>query len=265
MPSAFESFVGLLGPGHKLLSMLAAYCDESGKHKEASRCVVAGLRASVNTWKRFGRQWKSELTARGISAFHMVDCEHGKNEFSGLSIRARQDLQARFIGIMSEFTFVAVALSMPWELHPQAVAPIKGKQYRSNPYFLLFQAVIGQLVQHRHGLMPASRISFFFERQKGFEGTAHTVYNRMKNEKELSPRLGPLVYLDKADPEGIPLQAADILAYESFKYLSGEDRWQANQLLKPMMQKNLLTLKEWTPEAVEMLHELRSTRVSIEA
>lgn len=265
MPSAFESFIGLLGPGHKLLSMLAAYCDESGKHKEASRCVVAGLRANASTWKHFSLRWRSELKVRGISAFHMVDCEHGKNEFKGLSIRARENLQSRFIGILNEFTFVAVALSMPWELHPHAVEPIKGKQYKSSPYFLLFQSVIGQLVQHRHGLMPSSRISFFFERQRGFEGTAHTVYNRMKDEGDLKPRLGPLVYLDKADPEGVPLQAADILAYESFRYLGGEDRWQAHQLLRPMMRKNLLTLKEWTPEAVEMLHKLRSTRVSIEA
>lgn len=272
--SEIRDFARLLKVGQ--FSMLAVYGDESGKH-ESSKCfVLTGIRANVNTWERGSRVWANALKSLGIKRFHASECENKRKAFEGISNRDRDEIQNVLIEAAGKINFLVLSVGISWPMHSKAVGPLADQRfnkYKSTPYHFLFSSVVSRLVEHKHGMGKKDRIAFFFDRQDEFKGTAEKNYHAMKHDPRgaYSSRMGVLSFLDKDDPEAIPLQIADLVAYESYKFLTDSStvingqkvasRWQGRKLFDPIHSKGILEIREWNAEGIEYLHELRRLHI----
>jgi hypothetical protein len=86
------------------------------------------------------------------------------------------------------------------------------------------------------GVPGSEPISFEFDQQKEYEGIAKTLYDLMQQDTALPfrHRLGSLQFASRL--QHVQLQAADVIAYESMRYVreveirGGPPRWQADLL-----------------------------------
>jgi hypothetical protein len=86
----FKKFVAFLGD--KYLACLAAYFDDSGSHSDSPITAMGGIVASADEWNKFTSEWHERLEADGIAVFHMADCQNGSGEFREDWTQERKDV-----------------------------------------------------------------------------------------------------------------------------------------------------------------------------
>jgi hypothetical protein len=223
--------------------MLRVYADEShaGQEKKpaAGFYVAAGWISRIEEWEGLEKVWREALDDCHLTAFHMSPCEKGVGEFKVFSCTQRQEMQAQFIRIIKSYPILGVACAV-------ALKPFR----KYEPRFRERMAVhlhhfVEPHVFALHGIVvSASRavalqnvpgteqIEFILDRQVQFQGRVEDLWFGGTMRSGDTPRreyLGTLTHADKRTHLG--LQAADILAYEEFRFRSGDrDRWQMAML-----------------------------------
>jgi hypothetical protein len=253
---------------------VTAYFDESGDQRQERALVIAGYVAPEQSWRTLRRRWTSLLENFGIREFHAVDCEHGRGEFLGMSPRRRQAIHRNFVGLLSGQiegiigVFKTVMLEPYTRLRPRFKElrqlppglPINGSL--DDPYFLAFQLAVetAAVLPAVASLPTHEKIEFVFDRHGRLGGRVKHLFDSIRGDATLGypARLGDMQMIARA---GVPgLQAADLLAYEAYRFsdnrITGESRpprWQFSQLSKRVAQPGyldegaLLTLLEsWT-------------------
>lgn len=235
-------------------AMMKAYFDES---ENPGILTISGYIGHYGYWPRFEREWKNALGEFGLTAFHMVDFAHSNGEFERLKGREdeRQKILARLMKIIYRepprfFAFGSSVDLMAFRALPDEMR----KQVGDDPYWLLFQTSIGIAVTWLLGFLreqPAllnERIAFIFDRRAS-EGLARQLYNKLKDvvyPENIAKLCGMLAFDD--DEIVVPLQAADILAYEMAKYLQDmvkgiekPRRWPMQQIMSKPGRFNIFT------------------------
>lgn len=232
---------------HKLLGImeLRAYCDESGMHGDPQFFVVCGYVGRANEWIHLEDRWTNLLRRHQLAEFKASDCEHGQGVFKGKSPREREELQRKFYSLITKFALHGAASSIVMAdynaLLPRLAKIRQTEKYTKSPYFIAFEHVLAALASIASNYPKKEQIAFIFDRQKQVQGRAKELYDlaiQHFDETTLSyyHRLGTLAFSSRL--EVIPLQVADVLAYESYKYLvehrfgSKERRWKMDILLQ---------------------------------
>jgi len=165
----------------------------------------------------------------------MADCEGGHGDFRQLHgekhLAERERLQARFISILKRFEIHGVSISVAIKPFRKYEPKIKAlcKPHVANivkPHLLAAHGIGTAATRVIDLLPPDEQTEFIFDRKFEYEGA---VEDFLKLET-LGPvprrnRYGPTRHGDKT--KDIALQAADILAYEEYRRVTGaRDRWQ---------------------------------------
>jgi len=226
-----------------LMANLWSYCDESGNHEQAAHTVVAAYFADGPTWDAFGEAWYGALAEEGLPCFHMTDCEGGWDDFSHLrhpSCRTERDrLQHKFISLINSFGLqgcVAGVCRRGFEANIADLQYHLGDKKYAFPYLYCFQECVSSVCALASDYPPHERVGFMFDRIPEFQGRANEMHSMLLDYEEWphNSRLGAIAFDDKSRNPG--LQAADILAYEAYKYLSDTrfgtkpKRWQMDLL-----------------------------------
>lgn len=216
-----------------------AYCDESEDSQKGGRFfIAAGYFAPVQVWEIFNRAWANTLDQLGIDEFKMADCERGRGVYEGLSYQERALLQRTFIGLIvgSPIWGVSAAVNLR---HYEEFMPrmVKARQKYAKPYFLAFQHLVEMMalkLSEAEIVGPSDRIAYFFDEQTEYQGRAKEIFSSLTKDGDLeyTNRVGSITFDDSR--RFLPLQAADILAYENLRYLRdyrhglrlSEPRWQ---------------------------------------
>lgn len=204
--------------------MLMYYVDESGTHDGAPACVLGSYLSPANAWASFELEWKACLTEYDIPHFHMTDYENRQAPFVGWSDDRRLALIERLVSIINRWTvggvLVGIDLRHFYDVWVPSLTP--GEREIADPYVICLLALMGQhqfyfdqleqseqspvaFVLERNTKSAAQSLRFLSEAWR-YEGTLHV----------------PSMTYGSRD-EFLPLQAADILAYEGFKEL--KNRW----------------------------------------
>ncbi len=80
--------------------MLSAYFDESGSHGDSRVFVLSGLVTPAHQWERFSGEWMKALSNEGITDFHMVDFSHSIGQFKGWEAERSKMFITRLIDII---------------------------------------------------------------------------------------------------------------------------------------------------------------------
>lgn len=63
------------------MAFLGAYFDDSGTHSDSKIVTVAGIIATRPQMRKFNRKWGEALKSEGLEFFHMVDFAHSTEQF----------------------------------------------------------------------------------------------------------------------------------------------------------------------------------------
>ena len=224
-----------LPSSEKVFAMLVAYLDASGTHEGSHNSVIAGYWGSVNEWRRFSRSWKAVLDSEGISEFHAKDFWP---RFGGRRLAPYTDWtderHACFIDRLlkvietTKITPFACGVSpLEWNALSKATLEIVSStevERHQQALRLPLHRIIYRVTSY---CLPHKAMHFVLDRDKPVTQAALlSLFDGVKDDllaqkDDLYPRLGELTFADSKD--ALPLQAADLLAYEAHRYAKKAD------------------------------------------
>lgn len=195
--------------------MLAAYFDESGTHKGSPILAVAGYVSTVPKWKRFQREWMEALRTAKVDCFHMSEYENRKGIFADWSQRKRIAVIKRLTEIIKTNALHGVAAAVIVNDYKEIVGQAKGT---FSPYTFCVVRCMVQIARWAKKSYQEGRIAYIFENGAGYGGEIEKkkmdlISNTLVKE---AYRYQSLTFCNKRTL--IPLQAADVIAYETMKH-----------------------------------------------
>jgi hypothetical protein len=206
--------------------MLRAYLDESGSYGDTRVLAVAGYIATPAEWRRLELDWDLAMREFGLrNGFHMTDFECRQGEFKKLSNDDRARLIARLVDLILRRNmrgFGSAVLLSDYDV----VAPSDRDGILRSPYLLCFEHCVREMASlaawqsDRTGNSPeADKVKFICDQHSQYSRPAVRRYNGLKMDERWAnrKRLGPISF--ESSRTNMPLQVADILAYEAFKHI----------------------------------------------
>jgi len=215
--------------------VLSGYFDES----EDADWFTLGCMFSVGLhWDWLTVDWKNclerknkQLSKEGrplISRFHATDCWQGSKEFQGWEPPEREAFRAEFRSIIDSadgFHIVSHSVKVS-ELGDvfRINTPKKRNRacYRLLVQYLMMQ--IGNDVESRGAGYENTKIPLIHDRTTGNDLTILGAFNQLKDDKTFRSRHMFTTIAPMGWEDCIPLQAADMIAYESRKQIYRHNR-----------------------------------------
>ena len=201
--------------------MLVAYFDDSGTHDGSPAVVVAGYLSSAENWRKFNCAWADMLHDAGLTHWHQVHFAHRVNEYAGWAEEKRVEFMKRVIGIVNDTVYGGFVCGVDTvafrELSCQFPAP------PHTPYAFCAMVCFKQLEKWTIDNAQSDAIDCTFESGTQGHGEIATIVDELMSDEDgerLEFRLGTVKFEDKK--EALPVQAADILAYEFYREAQGD-------------------------------------------
>lgn len=136
--------------------LLRASFDDSGTHSDSSVAIWAGIVGDVGQYADLESAWQKFLLSpvednRSITKWHSVDCLHGRGEFYGWELGARDRARHNARQAIIDSGVVPVSFAVPREAWEQIVAPHAPIPLKSAsaPAFTRCGQAAAQLAQRR--------------------------------------------------------------------------------------------------------------------
>jgi hypothetical protein len=212
-----------------------AYLDES---YDSKTFCVGGFLARVAEWEKIERAWAKVIAGEGIrsqrkgfapiSAYHATDCANLKNEFSvanGWDINRQIRITKRLISVIGSHRLAGFVIGgsiadVQNHLEPGKDVP------KDFLYSICFKTCLIQIAGWLSATAIDPQVSVFYERSD-FDKLAREAFEMMRTDTNR-------VYqsIISAEPKGwedcIPLQSADLMAYEGFKAVGSSLKGKSN-------------------------------------
>jgi hypothetical protein len=213
-----SELISALGPGSSrspgMWSMIAAYFDESGSHDSSVAVAFGGYSGTPEVWESLERQWRECLYTHGrLPFFHMADFVARVKPFDKLSDNDRNDLVPALVGIINTHDVAGTAIALKRADFGVVMPGVTGRA--ADPYYLLMMRAMIDVLLYAHARQE--RVLFTFDRRQKVAELAGILHDAMLHvhpwlKKVLSDQT---VFASKEAQ--IRLQAADLLAYESYR------------------------------------------------
>lgn len=221
-PSGRSLLADLAAPAEYLL-MLKVYLDDS-KTSGGNLAIVAGWIAPVTHWDQFEIEWKKALKEFGIKTFHATDFFACQGEFEGWDAASRRhrDARRRFTAIARSFEQVGVARGVIVPVFEGAIATRpwlkEGTPHnRFTPLMWCLRLCL-EWITYACPRPPNEPIHVTMEKGKGCGEAIE--YCQFLDKRE-APWMEPYSEIGTNSKSLLPLQAADLLAYETKHRLLG--------------------------------------------
>lgn len=201
--------------------MLKAFFDDSGTSPSNRVAVVAGYIANTYHWERFNAQWKVLLCDYGVKLLRRSDLEWSKGQYVGWNDNLKREFLQRAHGIIKRYTDMGIATSVIKDDF-ERIIPKGIKTTLGGAYGWCVRDCLMKVEQWCDKKKYKGRVFYVFEagtRGQGQIDIAMRLFYR-NPEYRRRFRLQGWTFYDKSM---IPLQAADLLAYEVFK--TSEERY----------------------------------------
>lgn len=204
------------------------YMDETGHSQDERQRFngMAGLIAPCDHWEEFERKWKEALKKFHIPrerGFHMVEFENSekarystssKNIFKDWSALKKEKLFSKLLKIIE--TIHPFPLGSIMSMDDYRSLSQQQRAHFDDPYYLGFLFILGSVdvFLDKTRAAPEVKAAIIFSDQVEFRHRALEYYENAYS-KEVSDRIKPPAFDDMRTL--VPLQAADIVAYEFYK------------------------------------------------
>jgi hypothetical protein len=226
--------------------VLHAYLDDSGSHAQSPVLILAGYFGSETQWNKFDRRWRNAIDTEGLKEFHANRFwAHytGKPipEYKGWDKRRCNQFIVKLVGIICShriFPVSSTVVMQDWGALPKDErAVLTGAGYDDSgkltslgapnkSYFVPFLWSVHSALRYCN---PGHVMNFSFDRNDFISGYATNYFRIVKKPwAPQSPKLGELFFVDSE--RSSPIQAADLLAYETHKYINAR----INRSMRPL-------------------------------
>jgi hypothetical protein len=207
------------GAGRQPLLVIKLFADVSGKDAGLAR-VAAGYLATEQQWEAFEQEWGLALRLARVSHVHATDFFNFQKQFKGWDgdLKKHAKFSKRFTAIAANQTAAGLALGVDLAAFHRILAPIFDKHppSKSGRYTSLMFCAFNLLFEAaKLQRPPGERIAVLFEEEEGIGGVID-YYNYRRKKDEDWTRVFASVGVG-AKKEFLPLQAADLLAHESWR------------------------------------------------
>jgi hypothetical protein len=201
--------------------MLTAYFDETGSDPDPNSKFVgmAGCLAPADKWDEFSIKWQATLEAEHLPFFHMNEFSSFSGEFRTgwrtTNDQRRKDLYGKLWDIIIDTHPLFIGVFLPLSAYKEILHESHLVVLR-NAYYLVYAGCLEHILQYANDPIIESEIATIFDNKKGFKDHAGRIYDYF-SEKYDPQKVPPPVFRDMR--KILPLQAADIVAYELYKEL----------------------------------------------
>lgn len=197
---------------------LVAYFDESGTHEDSGIVAVGGFISTAPRWGEFCAQWQVALSEFGLGYFHMADFANRVSPYNTWTEEQRRDRLLRFLTIIKANVIGSIGISFQKTAFDLLFSR-RTKATCGGAYGLASSACFMDMGNLLSGLNIGGGVDYVFE--SGAQGASQMNRTFLANINDPEQRerlhLSSLRFENKRDC--LPLQSADVLAYELYKQL----------------------------------------------
>jgi hypothetical protein len=253
--------------------LFRGYIDESYGPK---LFTLSCLMSDPPTWRKIETSWKKRLRAknselvmqkrRPLTRYHAADCSSRVNEFEGWSVEEQIEFTKKLLKIVEGRFLNVIAYSVPIDALTE-VFPEHAKDPIGPCYGLLLKMLMTEFTSQvedaakKLGRIQAVKLTLFHERCS-YDSDLLRAFNSAMDDptfrgKQLFSTVSPVGWEDC-----IPLQLADLLAYENFKDAGRRDSGRKRRKsLELLLAGNLGgRSRTFKPEALVKMRQLMSER-----
>ena len=194
-----------------------AYLDESGTHASSEIVAVGGFVANASNWDGLSVDWQATLDDYGLDYFHMVDFESRQGPYTSWTRACREDCLNRLLDTIFKYVNQSVAFIIPKRSF-DLILSAEAKVWCGNAYGLAALGCWRKLADTAKDPRLDGVLAITMEggaRGRHMIGNIYAAGSKDADWREANP-IRSLAFHDKR--EFLPLQAADILAYELYKH-----------------------------------------------
>lgn len=235
-------------PNGGIVLVLWGYSDESGTDGQLHHTVISGFVAPLSEWASFREEWSRGLASDSVGHFHYIDCNNRSKGYADWNKNQSLPHLDKMAEILARQKVVAISVAHSGD-YVEVLSRFPDWQTRfPSAYSLCFELLINQLRTQIY-TVHNFELAIIMSEQNQFSPRALEVYQSYKG-AGLWPEI---VHLGYASPlVASPLQAADMLAYETrrFCWKEDEDYWKSQPFLK-----------RWLDPKLRHLHPTYDTRM----
>lgn len=190
------------------------YFDESGSHAGSPVLCVAGYAFEKREARLLAKEWDAVLREYGLPFFHMVDCAHGNQAYSELSMERRIKLQTSLMNIIKRRAAQGFAVSVDPGVYDE-VKPSWAPA--SSAYAFCARSVIDEMGRWFFQTKFQGKSAFFFEdghksRSEADKVVESVLSNPLNQFRSVHYGYQGHSFISKTQAPAV--QAADILAWQ---------------------------------------------------
>jgi len=206
--------------------VLSFFGDESYNDKIFT---FGGFMALETEWTKLERKWKRRVKKAGVSRFHAAELNGYKKEFeSWRGTSKSKDFVVPLLNIIKHRKMVGFSFAMLLDDYRNYTSPV-AKDKLGSPYICCFKHCIAMAAQLMHSMPPEDKFAVIIDRNSE-ENDAVKMFYRIKDDPTVPYRHRLATCVPGSWQEYVPLQAADMIAYDTFKLLDdthvhGKSKW----------------------------------------
>lgn len=219
-PTLRATFPPSVPPERRLVTnRYTAYFDESGTHPGSEYVVVAGFVANEPAWLEFSAEWQVALDSYDLEFFHMSDFENRQGPYRFWCEDERKERLNQLLDIIHKHVFQSIGCIVLKKSFDSIMSP-QARIICGDAYGLASLACFRNLGDTAKNPKIDGVMDYIMERgAMGSTALLHIWREGAKDPKWMeNNRIHSLDFRDKR--AFLPLQAADILAYELYKHAS---------------------------------------------
>lgn len=230
------------GCRHREILVLKAFFDDSGTHDKSDVIVMGGIIASEESWVALEPKWQEALDYLCIKKMHMSHCENAWREFKEWPRPRRDEAIFRFSDIICETGGRMLASAVSRTAWDSVTAQTDLGQIFYEPIDFPFNTCMRRALESRRATSSGPeevRVVFDSREQNlSFWQDLASNYEKKWPDKLVGYSFGRMAKV-------IPLQAADMVAYEAFVHQCEFERTGDNFSYRPNMVKLMRCLATW--------------------
>jgi len=199
--------------------VLKAYFDDSGTHAGSPAVIWAGFMAHVDEWTDLEHEWSALLQREGLTHMHMADLANSRGQFDLWGEARRDALTHEFRQIIQARNIIGIGAVVRTDAWAEVVAGTWLEKRLHSPVLFAFEHAIQQAL---HWAQAADlqtgiseKIDFVFDLREQDAAKGLDLANRYGEAGPWAPWFKSAIFLRMR--EAIPLQAADMLAFETYR------------------------------------------------
>ena len=232
--------------GARFLVVFDAYFDDSGTHAGSQVVTIGGYVSAPFCWLLFESEWQDALDDFGIDFFRMSQFANRAGVFQGWTEGQRRARLPRLIEIINRNAIMSVGVGIDRKLFDSVISE-KAKAFVGGAYGLAFSCIAIEISKEISKVHPEAQVAYVLESGTAGAGEILKVFQENLKDPVYAKELRILSLRFEDKRRYLPLQAADILAYELYKHLPKQPTSPSNARY-PLRELSSIPRRWFTPD-----------------